>query len=986
MGDNHAVEISGIGTIKLKMYDGLIRTISGVRHVKDLKKNLLSVGQFDSLGCKIRTDNGIMKIVKGALVVLKARKTVANMFVLMGETHHEAEASIASASPAEEKTMMWHQKLGHMSEKGLKVLSDQKLLPGLTKVTLPFCEHCVTSKQHRLKFGTSTTKSKCILDLIHSDVWQAPVVSLGGARYFVSFIDDFSRRCWVYPIRRKADVFAVFKTFKARVELESEKKIKCLRTDNGGEYTSDEFDNFCQHEGIKRQFTTAYTPQQNEVAERMNRTLLERTRAMLKAAGLEKSFWAEAVNTACYVINRSPSTAIELKTPMEMWTGKPTDYSRLHIFGSPVYVMYNTQEVSKLDSKSRKCVFLGYADGVKGYRLWDPTAHKVVISRDVIFAEDKMQMEENNSILKETTEVQMENTQNHTSSEAAPEHEEQEQIESETPEVRRSTRERRPPAWHSEYVTESNIAYCLLTEDGEPSTFHEAIKSTDVSMWMTAMQEEIEALHKNNTWDLVPLPQGRKAIGNKWVYKIKRDGNDQVERYRARLVVKGYAQKEGIDFNEIFSPVVRLTTIRVVLAMCAIFDLHLEQLDVKTAFLHGELEEEIYMLQPEGFAETGKENLVCRLNKSLYGLKQAPRYWYKRFDSFIISLGYNRLSSDHCTYYKRFEENDVFIILLLYVDDMLVIGPNKDRVQELKAQLAREFDMKDLGPANKILGMQIHRDRSKRKIWLSQKNYLKKILRRFNMQDCKPISTPLPVNFKLSSSMSPSNEAERMEMSRVPYASAVGSLMFAMICTRPDIAQAVGAASRYMSNPGREHWNTIKRILRYIKGTSDAALCYGGSEFTIRGYVDSDFAGDLEKRKSTTGYVFIIAGGAVSWVSKLQTVVALSTTEAEYMAATQAFKEAIWLKKLMEELGHKQEKILLYCDSQSALHIARNPAFHSRTKHIDVQYHFVREVVEDGSVDFQKVHTKENPADALTKPVNTDKYIWCRSSCGLAET
>jgi transposase InsO family protein len=986
MGDNHALEIAGIGTIKLKMYDGLIRTITGVRHVKDLKKNLLSVGQFDSLGCKIRTDNGIMKIVKGALVVLKARKTVANMFVLMGETHHRAEASIASASPAEEKTMMWHQKLGHMSEKGLKVLSDQKLLPGLTKVTLPFCEHCVTSKQHRLKFGTSTTKSKCILDLIHSDVWQAPVVSLGGARYFVSFIDDFSRRCWVYPIRRKADVLAVFKTFKARVELESEKKIKCLRTDNGGEYTSDEFDNFCQHEGIKRQFTTAYTPQQNGVAERMNRTLLERTRAMLKAAGLGKSFWAEAVNTACYVINRSPSTAIELKTPMEMWTGKPADYSQLHIFGSPVYVMYNTQEVNKLDSKSRKCVFLGYADGVKGYRLWDPTAHKVVISRDVIFAEGKMQMEEHNSIPKETTAVQMENTQNHTSSEAAPEHEEQEQIESETPEVRRSTRERRPPAWHSEYVTESNIAYCLLTEDGEPSTFHEAIKSTDVSMWMTAMQEEIEALHKNNTWDLVPLPQGRKAIGNKWVYKIKRDGNNQVERYRARLVVKGYAQKEGIDFNEIFSPVVRLTTIRVVLAMCAIFDLHLEQLDVKTAFLHGELEEEIYMLQPEGFAETGKENLVCRLNKSLYGLKQAPRCWYKRFDSFIISLGYNRLSSDHCTYYKRFEENDVFIILLLYVDDMLVIGPNKDRVQELKAQLAREFDMKDLGPANKILGMQIHRDRSKRKIWLSQKNYLKKILRRFNMQDCKPISTPLPVNFKLSSSMSPSNEAERMEMSRVPYASAVGSLMFAMICTRPDIAQAVGAASRYMANPGREHWNTIKRILRYIKGTSDVALCYGGSEFTVRGYVDSDFAGDLEKRKSTTGYVFIIAGGAVSWVSKLQTVVALSTTEAEYMAATQACKEAIWMKKLMEELGHKQENILLYCDSQSALHIARNPAFHSRTKHIDVQYHFVREVVEDGSVDFQKVHTKENPADALTKPVNTDKYIWCRSSYGLTET
>ena len=254
------------------------------------------------------------------------------------------------------------------------------------------------------------------------------------------------------------------------------------------------------------------------------------------------------------------------------------------------------------------------------------------------------------------------------------------------------------------------------------------------------------------------------------------------------------------------------------------------------------------------------------------------------------------------------------------------------------------------------------------------------------MQECKPISTPLPVNFKLSSSMSPSNEAERMEMSRVPYASAVGSLMFAMICTRPDIAQTVGAVSRHMANPGIEHWNAVKRILRYIRGTSDAALCYGGSEFTVRGYVDSDFAGDLDKRKSTTGYVFTIAGGAVSWISKLQTVVALSTTEAEYMAATQACKEAIWIKRLMDELGHKQEKIVLFCDSQSALHIARNPAFHSRTKHIGVQYHFVREVVEDGSVDMQKIHTKENLADVMTKPINTDKFIWCRSSYGLAET
>ncbi|GJR47309.1 retrovirus-related pol polyprotein from transposon TNT 1-94 [Tanacetum coccineum] len=344
-----------------------------------------------------------------------------------------------------------------------------------------------------------------------------------------------------------------------------------------------------------------------------------------------------------------------------------------------------------------------------------------------------------------------------------------------------------------------------------------------------------------------------------------------------------------------------MTTIRVVLAMCAIYDLHLEQLDVKTKFLHGNREEEIYMLQPEGFEQKGKDNLVCKFNKSLYGLKQAPRCWYKRFNSFIRSLEYNRLHADPCEYFKRFGNND-FIILLLYVDDMLVAGPNKDRINKLKAQLAREFEMKDLGPANKILGMQIHRDR--------------------------PTSTPFPTNVKLSSKMSPSSKKERMEMSRVPYASAMGSLMFAMICTRPDIAHAVGVVSRYLAKPG-----------------------------------------DLDESKSTTEYVFTLFGRRVSWISKLQSVVAMSTIEEEYVAVAQANKEAVWLKMLLEELGQEQEKITLFCDNQSVLYLERNPIFHSKTKHIRVQYHFVREKLEEGTVDMQKIHIDDNVADYLTKAI-----------------
>ncbi|GKA65360.1 retrovirus-related pol polyprotein from transposon TNT 1-94 [Tanacetum coccineum] len=392
-----------------------------------------------------------------------------------------------------------------------------------------------------------------------------------------------------------------------------------------------------------------------------------------------------------------------------------------------------------------------------------------------------------------------------------------------------------------------------------------------------------------------------------------------------------------------------MTTIRVVLAMCATYDLHLDQLDVKTAFLHENLEEEIYMLQPEGFEQKGKENLICRLNKSLYDLKQAPRCWYKRFDPFIRSLEYNRLHADTCL--------------------------NKDRINKLKAQLAREFEMKDLGPANKIMWMQIHQDRISKKIWLSQKSYLKKILQRFNMQDCKSISTPFPTNLKLSSKMSPSSKEERMEMSRVSYASAVGSLMFVMICTRPDIAYAVGVVSRYMAEPGKEHWEDVKRILRYIKGTSDVALYFVELDLIVKGYVDSDYACDLDGSKSTTGYVFTLSGGTVSWVLKLLSVVAMSTIEAEYVAVAQASKEAVWLKMLLEELGHEQEKITLFYDNQSALYLARNPTFHSKTKHIRVQYHFVHEKAEEGTVDMRKIHTDDNVTDYLTKEIKYDSDL-----------
>ncbi|KAJ8485617.1 hypothetical protein OPV22_018102 [Ensete ventricosum] len=318
----------------------------------------------------------------------------------------------------------------------------------------------------------------------------------------------------------------------------------------------------------------------------------------------------------------------------------------------------------------------------------------------------------------------------------------------------------------------------------------------------------MNSLQKNHTYDLVQLPEGSKALKNKWVFRLKTQEYYSQPKYKARLVVKSFGQKKGIDFEEIFSPVVKMSSIRVALGIAAFLDLEIEQLAVKTAFLHGDLEEKIYMEQPEGFKVKGKENLVCKLKKSFYGLKQAPRQWYKKFDSFMIKNEYKRTTSDHCVYIKRFGEN--FIILLIYVDDIIILGKDMSMIDRLKKDLSESFAMKDMGPAKQILGMQISRDIRKRKIWLSQEKYIENVLDRFSMGNTKPVDSPLAGHFKLCSYQSPSSDEEKEKMQKVPNASAVGSLMYAMVCMMPDIAYAVDVTSRFFTNPSKEHWATVK--------------------------------------------------------------------------------------------------------------------------------------------------------------------------------
>ncbi|GJX88498.1 retrovirus-related pol polyprotein from transposon TNT 1-94 [Tanacetum coccineum] len=437
-----------------------------------------------------------------------------------------------------------------------------------------------------------------------------------------------------------------------------------------------------------------------------------------------------------------------------------------------------------------------------------------------------------------------------------------------------------------------------------------------------------------------------------------------------------FTQRAGIDYNEVFSPVVRHTSIRVILALTACKDYELEHLDVKTAYLLENLEEVIYMRQPLGYEQGNK---VCLLKKSLYGLKQSPKQWYKRFDEYMLSNGFKRSSYDSCVYYRSYAPGE-YIYLLLYVDDMLIACKSKAEIGSTKSLLKKEFDMKELGEAKKILGMEIVRDQSRKILRVSQSGYVSKILNNFRIDNGKSVKMPLGGHFKLSLKDCPVRDCDVERMSKVPYANAVGSLMYLMVCTRPDIAYAVSVVSRYLANPGKNHWEAVKWILKYLRGTANVGLVYGtdrGNHVDVTGFVDSDYAKDPDKGRSITGYAFLVQGCVVSWKAMLQHVVALSTTEAEYMAFTGAVKKSIWLRGLLEELGVELNTVAVNCDNQGAIHLSWNHVFHEWTKHINVRYHFIREVLEAKTVKVLKVGTEHNVADALTKVVLGLKLQHC---------
>ncbi len=1006
LGDDTVLEAVGKGQIVVDTeVKGRVKTITikDVLHVPKLKANLLSVRHLVAKHLRVEfSDTGSFVLSPNRDEVAIIEEIDGLYHIKFSKVHTSESVALAQSSSKDDKLGLWHRRLGHLNIKSVKTLrgmvSGMDLLQSHVDPSSFICEGCIEGKQQRLPFvGEAATRATEPLGIIHSDVCgPMKTTSIGGCKYFVTFIDDFSRKIWLYPIKAKSECFDKFKEFKALVEKQSELKIKVFRSDNGGEFMSNKFDEFLKKEGIARQTSAPYTPQQNGVAERANRTIVEMARSMLHAQNLKLELWAEAVVNAVYTRNRCPTSAVANMTPEEAWSGKKPCVAHMRIFGCIAFAKVPDARRTKLDAKAEKCVFLGYCEGTKGYRLMSVETKKIIRSRDVTFCEESTvgphledgpsgrcgdvivdtsskspivnvgdeddgeedgKLEASSSLMTKngTKEVQVENASS--SNRRYPE------------------RTRKPPGewWKNHIFPPSDDEHANVALSDGPLTIREAMQGEDAIKWEQAMQEEYESLIANGTWELTPIPKGRNPIGCKWVFRAKRDASGNVVRYKARLVAKGFAQVQGVDFHETFAPVAKFTTIRCILAIGAAMDLEIHQMDVKTAFLNGDLEEDIYMVQPEGFVHQGKENYVCKLKKSLYGLKQSPRAWYQKIDTFLVESGFTRSIADHSLYFMQ--EGQHVVIVIIYVDDLIILASLMSSMKALKAMLEKEYEMSDLGELHFCLGVEFVRDRATRSITMSQSKYVVDVLKRFGMEDCKPIATPLDVNSKLVKLTDEEYAQEAQSMSEAPYKQAVGSLMYAMIATRPDLAYPISVVSQHMARPGSKHWMAVKRIMRYLKKTIDVKLCLGGFDIVLSGYCDADYAGDMDDRKSTTGYMFKVGLGAVSWNSKRQQTTATSTVEAEYMATSHGTKEAIWLRQLMADVGCAQgEATTIMCDNQGSISLAKNPTHHSRTKHIDVQYHFIREKLDMGVIRLEYCPTEHMVADVLTKGLTRDRH------------
>ena len=986
------IDAIGKGKIKLVSYvddKAYPITLVNVLYAPDSPHNLISTTRLTAAGgsilqkgnwAKVKAPDGTVKIV-GIKAEGLANLYVARVKILDKESAGKQDQSYISRNV--KSWDEWHRILGHLNMESVKRLHDKNMVVGMEIDTKSpesqQCAACVQSKQHVQPFPQiSSTEIANIGDLTVTDVWgPARTTAIGGESYFITFTDGKSRHSIIYFMKKKDEALTKFKSYKTFVETQTGHKLKKLRADGGKEYVGKQFQNFILESGMELEVTAAHSPSQNGIAERLNRTVVEHARAMIIQRNIPLFLWTEAINYANLVKNRSPTRVLEKQmiTPYEAFWGKKPDLALLEEFGRPCWVLRQDGKQSKLDPKSRQFLFTGINNSTKGYRYYNPATRQIQTSRNVVFVVEDPPDSSNSEDITVTHPTSLEG-----------EGEKDQPISGENPKPDtvttpskipiRSKSSRIAQNSHPNYkkmnnpASRTNIAmdFAFLEEglNDEPQSLKEAKTRLDWPKWKQAMDEEIEQLHKLGTYTSTKLPADRKAIACKWVYRLKKDSEGNIVRYKARLVAKGFSQIPGIDFDETFAPVMRLDTLRLLLALSISLNLKVHVADVVGAYLNAHLKESIYMQQIPGY-EDGTAN-VLQLLRTLYGLKQSGRAWNEKLNKAFMKLGYIRLISDQCVYIRRLDQK--LSIVAVHVDDMTIFASDDDIMSEIKKEFTEFFTITDLGELKQVVGLEVAKDPQGEYIKISQKQYIKKILKRFGMEDSKPCKMPMDPNIRLMKT--PEEESHAIP----EYGAAIGSLIYAAIGTRPDIAYAVQSLSQFTNNPSPEHWTAVKRVFRYLNGTQDLGIIYKKMPtINLDGYTDADWGSNPVDRKSISGYTFLIGDGPVTWTSKKQQTVALSSMEAEYMAASLATREAMWLRTLLKELGFELEgPTTLHTDNQSAIQFAKNSGFHARSKHIDIQYHFVREKIISNEIIIPYCASEDNLADIFTKALPMPKH------------
>lgn len=1039
--------IQGIGEVKLNAFDGENSrrlSLQKVMFVPELYTNLMSIAKITDKGFEVKfnKDNAFITDQDDNLICIADRHD--DLYYI-----RKSDEVANLLTKPKENNFKWHQKMGHINFDYLVNMSQNKEVIGMKigkENTDKICEVCVKAKQTQTPFKKSDSeRASDLLEIVHTDVCgPMRTTSFSGAKYFVTFIDDKSRWCKVYFIKKKNEVLNVFKQYKNIVENYCGKRIKYLQSDNGLEYCNKEFDELLKENGIQRRLTVPYTPQQNGLAERKNRTLIETARSLMLQSGVPSKFWAEAINTANYIRNRCISKSLNGTSPYKIWTGRVPNVRYFQIFGTKAFILNKEQNKDKFSSRSKECMFIGYSEESKAYRLWDGNEKKVLVSRDVVFTEEfpfiskfedcfEYCSNEDNKMKSESPEKEnLEVIVHDSKSTKLPQDEiviKQTSLDTITPtltststitrgkgrpKLLRCGQRGRPRKLYQHKKGNKNKSHGTdqvleseSTEETEDELANFAMGPTslclsdvlngdEVEEWKSAISQEFLALVKNETFDIVDLPENVNLIKGKFVLTEKFDALKNIQKKKARLVARGFSQRKGVDYFETFSPVIRSTSIRVLMALAVKNEMVVHQMDVVTAYLNGELDEKIYMEIPEMFKENmneivKKENLdvkikntakcwlknldkdtrkVCLLKKSLYGLKQSGRQWYFKLDKELETLGFQRTNADPCIYIQKINLDTV--IIAVYVDDILLISNNEDHIKSMKYELNKKFEMKDLGRINNCLGIEFKQSEDRKTITMCQEKYSREILKRFGMVECKPVTSPLDANVKLQ-------KCESVEKSVYPYQSLIGSLMYLATSTRPDLSYPVSMLSQFNNCYSQVHWSAAKRVLRYLQKTIDHGIVFRKIDDNLVGYADSDWGNSIDDRRSYTGFVFTLSGACISWESRKQRTVALSSTEAEYMALSDASKEVLHLKKLLFDLHESVTTVTVFNDNQGARQLARNPVFHNRTKHIDVRYHFLREVVQNGEIDIRYMPTNRMPADFLTKALPGPKHNYCKS-------